>query len=77
MGRSSHDAIHDLWVEAVGTLFSALITEQLIQHAFIYIAPKWISEGKLAFSTDFSFADGAQSVRFEQIGNDVLCEIRW
>jgi diaminohydroxyphosphoribosylaminopyrimidine deaminase / 5-amino-6-(5-phosphoribosylamino)uracil reductase len=68
--------VHDLWIEAGGTLFSALITEQLLQRALIYIAPKWMSEGTLAFSTDFSFGD-EQLVRFEQMGNDVLCEIHW
>jgi diaminohydroxyphosphoribosylaminopyrimidine deaminase/5-amino-6-(5-phosphoribosylamino)uracil reductase len=72
-----NEGVQDLWVEAGGVLFSTLLTEQLLQRAFIYIAPKWINDGKSAFSTDFSFAEGEQLVCWEQIGNDVLCELRW
>lgn len=77
MTQIGMEGMHDLWVEAGGTLFAALLSEHLLQRAFIYIAPKWINNGKSAFSTDFSFTEGKQSVRFEQMGNDVLCEIRW
>lgn len=71
------DGIHDLWIEAGGALFSALMTEQLLQHAFLYIAPQWIHQGMPAFTTDFSLIDAAQRVHWEQMGSDVLCEVHW
>jgi diaminohydroxyphosphoribosylaminopyrimidine deaminase/5-amino-6-(5-phosphoribosylamino)uracil reductase len=71
------DGVHDLWVEAGGKLFNSLMSDQLLQRAFIYIAPTWLTEGISAFSSDFSFATCTQQVHWEQMGTDVLCEIHW
>lgn len=67
------DGIHDLWVEAGGTCFSAFLKQGLLQRAYIYLAPKWIGEGINAMSAKFSL-DG-YLVAWKQYGKDVLCEV--
>jgi diaminohydroxyphosphoribosylaminopyrimidine deaminase/5-amino-6-(5-phosphoribosylamino)uracil reductase len=69
------DGIHHLWVEAGGTLFSALWREQLLQQAFFYIAPRWMSEGKTAFPSDFSLTLENQKVEWIPFNEDVLCKV--
>lgn len=71
------DGCHDVWVEAGGTCFAALLNQQLLQRALIYIAPKWLLEGEPAFSNDFMFADKAMELNWQAFGKDVLCEVRW
>ncbi len=71
------DGIHDLWVEAGGQCFSAFMREQLLQRAFMYFAPCWLGEGLTAFTQDFSLNIDSCRLRWEQVGNDVLCDIRW
>lgn len=68
------DGIHDLWVEAGGKCFESLMKSNLLNKAYIYIAPKWITDGKPAFQ-DFHLAQ--QKIRWEQAGNDVFLEIDW
>lgn len=71
------DGIHDLWIEAGGECFSAFATQKLLQRAYIYVAPKWIGEGKTAFPQDFSLDTSACQLQWQQVGTDVLCEIHW
>jgi diaminohydroxyphosphoribosylaminopyrimidine deaminase/5-amino-6-(5-phosphoribosylamino)uracil reductase len=74
IGQDGH---HSLWVEAGGKCFSALVREQLLQRAFIYIAPKWFGTGKIAFPADFSLDISSHQLYWQQFGNDVLCEVCW
>jgi diaminohydroxyphosphoribosylaminopyrimidine deaminase/5-amino-6-(5-phosphoribosylamino)uracil reductase len=69
------EGMHHLWIEAGGTLFAALLTEHLIQCAFIYVAPQWMS-GKSAFPDHFSFEPANHTIRWVSMGNDVLCKMR-
>lgn len=70
------DGVHDLWVEAGGKCFSSFVKEKLLQKALIYIAPRWLSAGKIAFPEGISLAD-AQNIHWQSFGNDALCEIHW
>jgi diaminohydroxyphosphoribosylaminopyrimidine deaminase/5-amino-6-(5-phosphoribosylamino)uracil reductase len=66
------DGIHDLWVEAGGKLFSALITQKLAKKIIFYLAPK-LEEGLSAFdelALDFNDA----VITWKQYGNDVMGE---
>lgn len=71
------DGIHDCWIEAGGRLFSECYTLKLLQRAYIYIAPLWISSGKIAFPEGISLLKDKAKIRWESFGNDVLCEIHW
>ena len=71
------DGIHDLWVEAGGKCFSALITQKLIQRALIYMAPCWIGDGQSAFDSTFSFDLADCKIHWQPVGKDALCDIRW
>lgn len=71
------DGMHNLWVEAGGTLFSALLKKQLAQRVLIYIAPQWLEHGKLAFPDNFSFKPTLHhTIQWTPMGNDAVCEIR-
>jgi diaminohydroxyphosphoribosylaminopyrimidine deaminase/5-amino-6-(5-phosphoribosylamino)uracil reductase len=71
------DGIHDLWIEAGGKCFSAFATQQLLQRAFIYIAPRCLGEGQAAFENNFSLNLTNTKIHWQQFGNDVLCDIHW
>lgn len=69
--------IHDLWVEAGGKCFAALIKQKLLQRALIYVAPRWLGEGQSAFENDFILDSNNTKIQWKQLGNDALCDIRW
>lgn len=69
------DGIHDLWVEAGGTFFSALCEQNLLQRALIYIAPRVLGEGKPAFTQPFDFH--RHILHWQALGQDGLCDIRF
>lgn len=69
------EGIHDLWIEAGGTCFSAFCEQNLVQKVYVYLAAKWQGEGLTAFSNDFDFK--AATLSWQQHGNDVLCEMNW
>lgn len=71
------DGIHDLWVEAGGHCFSTFVAQNLLQKAFMYIAPLWLSDGQDAFTNLFSLPVNHAEITWKQFGNDALCEIRW
>lgn len=71
------DGIHDLWIEAGGTCFSSCLEKKLLQKAYIYIAPRWLAQGTSAFPNHVSFDLTEYVVRCEQVGQDMLCELRF
>lgn len=72
-----HDGMHDLWVEAGGQCFSAFVENQLLQRAYLYIAPTWLGQGQPAFADHVDLMQNASKIAWQQKGNDVFCEIRW
>jgi diaminohydroxyphosphoribosylaminopyrimidine deaminase/5-amino-6-(5-phosphoribosylamino)uracil reductase len=71
------DGIHDLWIEAGGKCFSSFLNQKLLQRALIYIAPHTKAEGKSAFPMGTENNFSARTIRWEQFGRDVLCEMNW
>ena len=72
------DGIHDLWVEAGGKLFSALIQEKLIQRAFIYIAPMTIGKlGVEGFITENNLFKNMKEIKWQICDRDMIAEINW
>lgn len=70
------DGIHDLWIEAGGTCFAAFAKQKLLQKMLIYVAPRWFGVGQKAFDNDFSLDISQSTISWQQVGNDVVCEIR-
>ncbi len=70
------DGVHDLLVEAGGRCFEAFVSENLVQKAIVYIAPKTLGADAL---NAFSGADpvdlfqGAASTEWKQVGSDMVC----
>jgi diaminohydroxyphosphoribosylaminopyrimidine deaminase/5-amino-6-(5-phosphoribosylamino)uracil reductase len=71
------DGKHDIWIEAGGQCFSTFISAQLVQRAYIYVAPLWVGVGLAAFADNFNLEIAAKNVQWRQYGKDVLCEIHW
>jgi diaminohydroxyphosphoribosylaminopyrimidine deaminase / 5-amino-6-(5-phosphoribosylamino)uracil reductase len=69
------DGVHDLWVEAGGTCFQALILENLVQRALLYVAPKVLGPiAQTGFTQAFDFSQ-AKHIDWRQVGQDMLCEV--
>lgn len=67
----------DVWVEAGGILFSQLISQQLINQAYIYVSCKTLGHDAVpAFSHKELFA-GAKEVKSFSLGADSCFEIFW
>jgi diaminohydroxyphosphoribosylaminopyrimidine deaminase/5-amino-6-(5-phosphoribosylamino)uracil reductase len=76
--KIAEDGVHDLWVEAGGQLFTSLLTENLVQRAFVYVAPKIIGSGGVeGFIAENNVFRNAKDIRWENYGADVVCEMRW
>ncbi len=69
------DGVHDLWVEAGGACFSALVKQKLAQKLLLYLAPRWIPSGLTAFDKDFFLDMSSTTISWQQIGNDAMCQI--
>jgi len=72
------DGVHDLWVEAGGMCFSALIDAKLVQRAFLYVAPLWLGhQAQRAFEREDDVFAEASSRTWHILGEDAVCEIKW
>lgn len=68
------DGCHDVWVEAGGRLFSALVSARLVHCGIIYVAPTWLGcKGLDAFVGDQ--LPTAREVKWEIVGQDAVCEM--
>lgn len=69
------DGVHDLWVEAGGKCFESFLLQNLMQQAFVYIAPKWLGDNaQTAFSSRENIFKRAKQVSWQNLGNDALVE---
>jgi diaminohydroxyphosphoribosylaminopyrimidine deaminase / 5-amino-6-(5-phosphoribosylamino)uracil reductase len=68
---------HDLWVEAGGLCFQAFAQEQLLQRAFIYVAPRWLGQrAQNAFSSARVLHHAKCTPPFS-LGTDACFEFNW
>jgi len=75
IGQNGH---YQLWVEAGGTLFSALIQENLLQKAIIYINPKTLGSPAIpAFSGETDLFKHVKMVKWSSKGEDAIGEFYW
>ncbi|MFZ0219469.1 MAG: bifunctional diaminohydroxyphosphoribosylaminopyrimidine deaminase/5-amino-6-(5-phosphoribosylamino)uracil reductase RibD [Candidatus Aquirickettsiella sp.] len=67
----------DLWIEAGGHSFQTFIKNDLLQRAFIYVAPLWLGENT---QTAFTFQNplkGAIPINTKNLGRDTCFEFKW
>jgi len=73
----AEDGIQDLWVEAGGKLFSALVQQKLVQRAFIYIAPMTIGQSGLeGFIVQDNLFKDIKNLKWQILDKDIIAEIR-
>lgn len=72
-----HDGYHDVWIEAGGRCFQAFAQKQLLQRAFIYVAPRWLgTNAQHAFTNKRVLSSAAHSSAFS-LGKDACFEFNW
>lgn len=72
----SKKGFHDVWVEAGGRCFEALLRSHLIQRTFVYLAPCWLGSNAYgAFPDDFNPFEGAKKIEWQALGQDALCVV--
>ena len=59
------DGVHDLWLEAGKTCFSAFHAAKLVQRSFVYVGAKWRG------------ADTRSAPTWQLLGSDAVCELIW
>ncbi len=67
----------DLWIEAGGRLVQAFIQNNLLQRAFIYVAPLWLGENT---QTAFTFPNPLKKgipIKGINLGIDTCFEFKW
>jgi len=70
------DGIHDLWIEAGGSCFSAFARMGLLQQAYIYIAPKLLgTTAQNAFAGPTDLFSQATHFAWQTLGQDSVCKI--
>ena len=70
--------VHDLWVEAGGKVFCALLQQRLAQTAYLYIAPKLLGENAWpAFIENIDIFSLASEIKKFQLGDDTVYEIQY
>lgn len=72
------EGIHDLWVEAGGTCFQALVAGGWVQKSLIYMAPDCLGENaQPAFADGENLFSRARCIEWQSVGRDVICRMDW
>lgn len=73
------DGVHDLWVEAGGKMFQALVKGGYVYRAYLYVAPMKLGEHAYAgpAETPEQLFDTARRVHWSKLGQDSVCRVEW
>lgn len=72
------EGVHECWVEAGGQCFTHLLQNNLVQRAYVYVAPKCLGKDAWpGFPVDSDVFIGAKDYNWQIIGEDAVCEITW
>lgn len=78
IAQIGRDGAHDLWIEAGGRCFEAFANENLLQRAFIYLAPKWLgTDAQTAFANSTDVFTTARQQQWQILGADAVCELSY
>lgn len=70
------EGVHDLWIEAGGKLFFSFIEKNLVQTAYLLVAPKLLGENATSCYTNaFSFLTSFSVIKWSNLGNDAMAKI--
>ncbi len=67
---------HDVWVEAGGTLFSALHHKQLVNRTYVYLVPKTLGPFATPAYVDDVLAQPA-AVHWQPMGDNLIAQLEW
>ncbi len=74
----AHDGVHDLWVEAGGKFFAALVREKLLKQAYIVIAPKLLGTSAYAtFHDDENLFKDVNAKNWRLQGEEAVLNLKW
>ncbi|MDF1646396.1 MAG: bifunctional diaminohydroxyphosphoribosylaminopyrimidine deaminase/5-amino-6-(5-phosphoribosylamino)uracil reductase RibD [Legionellaceae bacterium] len=68
---------HDVWVEAGGTLFSALHREKRVQRTFLYLVPDSLGKDATDLYHDSALLSGAKHVAWDVLDNNLKVTLDW
>ncbi len=71
------DGYHDLWIEAGGHCFESFAQNQLLQRAFIYVAPRWLGQAAQTAFADPEVLSEAKPSLPVLLGSDIYFEFNW
>jgi diaminohydroxyphosphoribosylaminopyrimidine deaminase / 5-amino-6-(5-phosphoribosylamino)uracil reductase len=71
------EGYHDVWIEAGGRCFQAFAKKQLLQRAFIYVAPQCIGPAAQSAFTDAEVLFSAKPAPPFPLGLDACFEFNW
>ena len=75
--KIGEEGCHDLWIEVGGHLFEAFYRANLIDHAFIYMAAKWMDDSlQSAFAKPIDFTK-ARHCHWHPAGLDAVLEVEF
>lgn len=78
MEHIGNDGVHDLWVEAGGRCYQALLNQNLIHTGRFAIAPKILGpQAMSAFDQEFDLTVIDKKISWEWYGCDAVCEIHF
>lgn len=68
---------HDLWVEAGGSLFSALHRENLVQRTYLYIVPEILGEATPAFQGEAAIFTRKPLISWQVKADNAIACLDW
>ncbi|MCX7117662.1 MAG: bifunctional diaminohydroxyphosphoribosylaminopyrimidine deaminase/5-amino-6-(5-phosphoribosylamino)uracil reductase RibD [Legionellales bacterium] len=68
---------HDVWVEAGGTLFSALHQARCVNKTYLYIVPRVLGDGALPAYHGSGLFEQANHVSYRAMGDNLLASFEW
>lgn len=74
LGRSGYQ---DVWVEAGGTLFSALHQEKLVDRTYVYLVPKTLGPDATPAYLSADVLNNHRSVRWHVMDDNLIAELEW
>jgi diaminohydroxyphosphoribosylaminopyrimidine deaminase/5-amino-6-(5-phosphoribosylamino)uracil reductase len=68
---------HDVWVEAGGTLFSALHKQGLVHRTYLYIVPRLLEEHAISAYQQSGMFDKAHTISWLSMGDNMIACLDW
>lgn len=68
---------HDVWVEAGGTLFSALHLARLVNRTYLYIVPKILGQAAVSAFHHIDLFNHPRVVKWQAMGDNMVASLDW